>query len=188
VHTRTGHTGWPDGQATDPLGLLDAAAKGASFRCVEFGIAAAGALQSVGIPARVVGARTRDVETRRLGAGHVFAEAWIADQGKWVFVDAQMDIVGRAKDGAPLNAIEFRNALASGRCADDYPRILAMCMYYFDYGTDESFPMGRRAGKSVTVAPVGAGIPRLFQRQPTRAPDVFTHRPADVYGAPDIAR
>ena len=184
VHARTGHTGWPDGQPTDPLGLLDAAAKGASFRCVEYGIAAAGALQAVGIPARVVGSRARDVETRRLGAGHVFAEAWIADQGKWVFVDAQMDIVGRSRDGSTLDAIEFRNALAEGRAADAYPEILAMCMYYFDYSTDERLPAESRAGKRVTVAPLGAPIPRLFQREPTRAPDVFTHRPGDVYGPP----
>ena len=186
VHTRTGHTGWPDGQPTDPLGLLDAAAKGASFRCVEYGIATAGSLQAVGIPARVVGSRSRDVETRRLGAGHVFAEAWIADQARWVFVDAQMDIVGRSREGAPLNAIEFRNALADGRAADAYPQILAMCMYYFDYSTDERHPAESRSGKRVTVAPVGASIPRRFQREPARVPDVFTNRPGDVYGPPAL--
>ncbi len=184
VHTQTGHTGWPEGQPTDPLGLLDAAAKGASFRCVEFGIAVAGSLQAVGIPARVVGSRARDVETRRLGAGHVFAEAWLADQHAWVFVDAQMDIVGLSKAGTPLNAIEFRNALANGTGASDYPAILAMCMYYFDYGTDARYPAALRDNVQVTVGPVGSSAPRYFQREPATLPDLFTHRPADVYGPP----
>ena len=101
-----------------------------------------------------------------------------------MFVDAQMDIVGRSKEGAALNAIEFRNALAEGRAPDAYPQILAMCMYYFDYSTDERLPAEKRSGKRVTVAPLGAPIPRLFQREPTRAPDVFTSHPGDVYGPP----
>lgn len=186
VHARTGHTGWPDGQPTDPLGLLDAAAKGASFRCVEFGIAVAGSLNAVGIPARVVGAKTRDVETRRLGAGHVFAEAWLPDREKWVFVDAQLDIVGQAKDGTPLNAIEFRNALAGSAPPVAYSEVLSMCMYYFDYGADERFPQDSRERTRWMVGPIGSTAPTKFQRMPWNAPDGFSNRAADPYAPPII--
>ena len=186
VHGRCGHESWPSDVPVDPLGLLDAAAGGAQFRCVEFGVVAAGCLSAVGIPGRVVGGQSRDVETRRVGAGHVFAEAWLADRGRWVFVDAQMDLVGVAADGLPLNAIEFRNALASRTPPAEYPIVLSMCMYYFRYGTDLRYPLDARHGESVVVAPLGAPLPRRFQREPMPAPDVFTHRPADVYGPPTI--
>jgi hypothetical protein len=171
----------------DPLGLLDAAAAGAPFRCVEFGVVAAGCLNAVGIPGRVVGGQCRDVETRRIGAGHVFAEAWLADRGQWVFVDAQMDIVGQAVDGTPLDAIAFRNALASETPPVDYPIVLSMCMYYFRYPTDQRYPLDARHAKSVLVAPLGAGVPHRFQGEPMPAPDLFTHRPADVAVPPQQA-
>jgi hypothetical protein len=34
------------------------------------------------------------------------------------------------------------------------------------------------------LGPVGSAMPTKFQREPTRAPDIFTHRMADAYQAP----
>lgn len=52
------------------------------FRCVEYSIVAAGALNALGIPARTVGLRTKYVETELWSAGHVVAEAYLKDLGK----------------------------------------------------------------------------------------------------------
>lgn len=177
VHDRTSHDGWSDDYPTDALDLLKAAEKGSQWRCVEFGIVVAECLQSVGIPARRVSAQARDVETMLGGAGHVFSEAWLEDRQCWIFVDAQMDLVGLDRDGSPLNSVQFRNALARADFPIEYPKPLAMCMHYFHFA---GFP-GER---NLMLGPVGSKMPTKFQRQPTRAPDIFTHRIEDAYAAP----
>ena len=177
VHERTSHDGWNDDLPKDALGLLKVAEKGAQWRCVQFGIVVAECLNAVGIPARVVGGQARDVETLLAGAGHVFAEAWLEDAHRWVFVDAQIDLVAVDTDGTPLNSAQFRNALARTQSPFDYPRALVLCMHFFRYGDLEG-------GKSLMLGPNGSRMPTKFQRMPTRAPDIFTHRLADAYRAP----
>ncbi len=180
VHGRTRHDGWGIDAPPDALGLLRAAEKGAQWRCVEFGIAVTGCLQAVGIPARTVGGRARDVETLLVGAGHVFAEAWLADRGRWVFVDAQMDIVAVDSDGTPMNSAEFRDSLARAAPPIPYPVGLALCMHYFN------IPARSPDGKDIDVmlAPVGSPMPTRFQRMPCDPPGLFTHRLADAYAPP----
>ena len=177
VHGRTSHDGWNDELPEDALGLLQVAEKGAQWRCVQYGLVVAECLNAVGIPARVVGAQARDVETILAGAGHVFAEAWLEDRQRWVFVDAQLDIVAIDTDGTPLNSAEFRNALARPESPFSYPRGLAFCLHYFSYH-------GLEGEKRLMLGPVGSAMPTKFQREPTRAPDIFTHRMADAYQAP----
>ena len=180
VHGRATHDGWGIDAPPDALGLLRAAEKGAQWRCVEFGIAVAGCLNAVGIPARVVGGRARDVETLMVGAGHVFAEAWLDDRGRWVFVDAQMDIVGVDAGGTPMNSAEFRNSLARADPPIPYPLGLALCMHFF------IMPAQTAAGRDIDVmlAPLGSEMPTKFQRLPSDPPGLFTHRLADAYAAP----
>jgi hypothetical protein len=37
------------------------------------------------------------------------------------------------------------------------------------------------------LGPIGSKMPTKFQRMPTHVPDLFTHRLADVYAAPEPA-
>ena len=180
VHGRTSHDGWGIDFPPDALQLLRAAEKGGQWRCVEFGAVVAGCLNAVGIPARVVGAQARDVETLMVGAGHVFAEAWLEDRARWVFVDAQMDIVGVDSDGNPMNSAEFRNSLARATPPIPYPQGLALCLHYF------SAPARSAEGADVRVmlGPVGSTVPTRFQRMPVDPPGLFTHRLADFYAPP----
>lgn len=180
VHARTSHQGWDGDLPSDALGLLQVAEKGGQWRCVEYGTVLAGCLNAVGIPARQVGGRARDVETLALGAGHVFAEAWLADRQRWVFVDAQMDIVGLDSDGTPMNSVEFRNSLSRPNPPIPYPLGLAFCMNYFATG----FEVADGGESSIMLGPIGSKMPTKFQRVPSRAPDHFTHRLADFYAAP----
>ena len=180
VNGRAGHDGWGRDVPDDALGLLQAAEKGAPWRCVEFGIAVTGCLNAVGIPARTVGGTARDVETLLVGAGHVFAEAWLEDRKCWVFVDAQMDLVAVDVDGAPLHSVGFRNLLARPNPSIAYPLGLSLCMYHFNFSPLEHDDKTVRA----TLAPISATNPTKFQRQPSKPSDVFTHRLADIYTAP----
>ena len=180
VHGRTSHQGWDGDLPSDALGLLQVAEKGGQWRCVEYGIVLAGCLNAVGIPARQVGGRARDAETIAVGAGHVFAEAWIVDRQRWMFVDAQMDIVGLDSDGTPMNSVEFRNSLSRPTPPIPYPLGLAFCMNYFVTG----FEADDGTRTSIMLGPVGSKMPTKFQRVLSRAPDRFTHRLADMYAPP----
>jgi hypothetical protein len=177
VHSRTSHDGWNEDLPKDALGLLRLAEKGGQWRCVEFGVVVTECLNAVGIPSRVVGGRARDVETIVAGAGHVFAEAWLEDQQRWVFIDAQLGLVAVDTDGTPLNSVEFRNALARPESPFSYPRSLALCMHFFHFKDLEG-------DRSLMIGPVDSAMPTKFQRQPVRAPDMFTHRLADAYAPP----
>ena len=180
VHGRTSHQGWDGDLPSDALGLLQVAEKGGQWRCVEYGIVLAGCLNAVGIPARQVGGRARDAETIAVGAGHVFAEAWIVDRQRWMFVDAQMDIVGLDSDGTPMNSVEFRNSLSRPTPPIPYPLGLAFCMNYFVTG----FEADDGTRTSIMLGPIGSKMPTKFQRVLSRAPDRFTHRLADMYAPP----
>ena len=180
VHARTSHQGWNGDLPSDALGLLQVAENGGQWRCVEYGIVLAGCLNAVGIPARQVGGQARDVETIAVGAGHVFAEAWIADRQRWMFVDAQMDIVGLDSDGTPMNSVEFRNSLSRPTPPIPYPLGLAFCMNYFVTGFEAADGTRTR----IMLGPIGSKMPTKFQRVLSRAPDRFTHRLADMYAPP----
>lgn len=188
VFARCEHTGSSRGLPQDPIGLLEAAEQGKRLRSVEMATVTAGCLNAIGIPARSVGGQSRDVETRRQGAGNVFVEAWLPDRRTWVFVDAEMDVVGQAADGSPLDAVSFRQALAGANPPADYPPSLAMCMYYFTTSVDQRYPIEDRDTGDLMLAPVGVQAPKLFQREPAAPPQHFTHRPADFHAEPRVQR
>jgi hypothetical protein len=188
VFARCEHTGSSRGLPQDPIGLLEAAEQGKRLRSVEMATVTAGCLNAVGIPARAVGGQSRDVETRRQGAGNVFVEAWLADKRTWVFVDAEMDVVGQTADGTPLDAVAFRQALASANPPVDYPPSLAMCMYYFTTSLDQRYPIEDRDTGDLMLAPVGAQAPKFFQREPAVPPEHFTHKPAEFHAEPRMMR
>lgn len=117
-------------QKSDPLSILEEVEGGKRFRCVEYSIVAAGALNALGIPARTVGLRTKYVETELWGAGHVVAEAYLKDLGKWIMIDGQWGVIP-ILNGTPLSAFELGQALMNQATGLDV---------YSDYGVDkESF-------------------------------------------------
>jgi transglutaminase-like putative cysteine protease len=89
VRGRWEHDGDNVPERSDPASILEAASRGARFRCVEYSIVASGCLNALGIRARVLGLKTADVETRVSGAGHMAVEAYLRDRSKWILVDPQ---------------------------------------------------------------------------------------------------
>ena len=194
VRTRWEHNGSNEPQRPDPIGILQEAATGKRFRCVEYGIVISGALNALGIPARVLGLKTKDVETRESGAGHVVAEAYLRDQKKWIMIDGQFDVIP-VLNGQPLNAVEFQRALAeakpglsvysfSGTQANNYFFWVAPYLFYFDTELDARVGLiGKNAG-SMMLVPIGEKEPTVFQRKWPIGKMQYTHSIADFYPQP----
>lgn len=106
VHGLFTHDGNNTPSASDPLTILTEAKNGKSFRCVEYGTLAAGLFWAHGIPARTIGLKTRDVETRKYGAGHIVIEFWSNKFNKWVMSDVQAGIIPMDRQ-VPLSAREL---------------------------------------------------------------------------------
>ncbi|CAA9580427.1 MAG: hypothetical protein AVDCRST_MAG86-2717 [uncultured Truepera sp.] len=54
VHLRWQHDGLNEPSSPDPLTILEEAAQGKSFRCVEYGIVVAACTAGLGLPSRVL--------------------------------------------------------------------------------------------------------------------------------------
>ncbi|HCT29266.1 MAG TPA: hypothetical protein DIW31_00685 [Bacteroidales bacterium] len=177
------HNGWNEPKKGDAISILYEVRNGQNFRCVEYGIVLAATLNSIGISARSIGLKTKDVETTKSGAGHVATEAFLNDLSKWIFIDPQYGIAPTLK-GMPLNAVEFNRALCdnlttikyinhkgeiSGSAAKRYSKWIAPYLFYFDAAMDnrykvEKFDRLRCNGKKVLMlVPLGAKNPEVFQ-------------------------
>lgn len=174
ARSRWEHNGQNEPTKPDPISILREAAEGKRFRCVEYAVVLSAALNSIGIPARVLALKTEDAETRESGAGHVVAEAYLSDRGKWVMVDGQWDVIPTLK-GKPLNAVELQRALArrdkglgvdslSGADAAKYFAWVSPYLFYFDTRFDTRFEGAQQTG-SLMLVPLGAKQPTVFQRK-----------------------
>ncbi len=188
------HNGSNEPARPDPLSILAEARTGRRFRCVEYAEVLAAALSAVGVPARVLGLQRADIETASSGAGHVVAEAYLADRGRWVLVDGQWDVIP-FRGAEPLNAVELQRALAerapdlrveslSGTGTRRYSRWIAPYLFYF-VATPRAWTTGAAAGSvRVMLVPLGAKAPRVFQRRFPQGHYVATHSAAAFYAPP----
>jgi transglutaminase-like putative cysteine protease len=191
VHNRWEHNGRNEAKKPDPISILRDAAMGQQFQCVEYSIVIVGALTSLGIPARPLNLKTADVETRRGGAGHAVAEAWLRDQQKWVMVDGQWDVVPMLND-TPLNAVELQAALAakapglhiatssSETKSKGYFSWLADYLYYFDTPLDTRYGV-KAAPSGLMLVPLGAKNPTVFQHDTPIHRMRYTHSVSTFY-------
>lgn len=202
THRQWKHDGGNEPSRPDALTILHEARAGQRFRCVEYATVLASALQAVGYRARPVALKTKDVETARSGAGHVLAEVWLPQHGKWALLDGQYNVMPEA-GGVPLNAAELGEALRQRRAfglADAtgevkgarrtvYLFFIARYLYYLDVAFDNRQPAPaqplRVGGKTrLMLVPLGAPKPALFQGQYPLDDLCFTHSTLDFYAAP----
>lgn len=86
-----GHDGFNSNpKKQDALTILKLADQGASFACVQFASVFVQLCQSVGIPARVLQVRTKHPDLGSSGHGHVTAEYFDSQMGKWIWMDPQI--------------------------------------------------------------------------------------------------
>lgn len=201
VHKQWKHNGSNEPSRSDALTILKEAKEGKQFRCVEYGIVATSCLNSIGLPARVMGLKTKDVETTTSGAGHVLLEVYLPDLQKWVMLDGQFDAMP-VLHNVPLNAVEFQQAIASnyealeirslsGTSKAQYVNWVYPYLYYFDVRFDnrEGLNIERETIKSkpsLMLVPAGAKNPKVFQVKYPMKRFLYTNSPADLYQSPEI--
>lgn len=190
------HNGGNDPGTMDPTVILERASKGESFRCVEYSILTSAAAVASSLKARVVGLRTRDVETAETGAGHVVAEVFDRDLKKWIMVDSQWSLIPIV-DGLPVNAYEFAKAFgdskkiefmnAKGDIAENsvYLNWIAPYLYYIAFRVDQRFGFNSENLDQIMLVPQGAKVPEKFQRNPIPGKVYPVFSPASLYGILD---
>lgn len=183
-------------EENDPSSILyKVIVEGEQYRCVEYGTVISGCLNALGIPARTIGLKTRDVETRDYAAGHVAAEAYIRDLGKWVFIDGQWGMIPMM-DEMPLNAVQLSEVLGhperydrpvefmsfQENTAQGYAEWIGEYLYFFDV-TGYNRTDGELRETSVMLTPVDAKNPEIFQINYPLEIDRYTHSVPEFYPA-----
>lgn len=176
ANTRWSHNGSNEPKKPDPLTILDEAKRGANFRCVEYSTILAASLNAVGIPARSLNIQHANAQLTETGGAHQIVEAYSHELKKWFVLDGQFGVVP-AIDGRPLNAVEFKAAIADQRdkivSLSKNPKPLASYLrwvepylyflwYYFDERWDTATDYHRPC---LMLVPEGAQAPTLFQRR-----------------------
>lgn len=186
------HNGWSEPSQSDPVSILREVRQGKRFRCVEYAIVLAGVCQSVGLPARVVGLMTEDVETAQWNAGHVVAEVYLPDRQKWVMADGQWGAIPMSGQ-TPLSVVEFEDLLghaAPGTLSildcpegwtNSYFRWIRPYLFYVSVPVDARVKASN--WRRVILVPPGSPPPRVFQRTGSVGDVVYTSFPADLYPA-----
>ncbi|WP_162055062.1 transglutaminase-like domain-containing protein [Pontibacter pamirensis] len=201
VHNQWKHNGSSEPSRPDAITILKEVKEGKQFRCVEYSVVATSCLNSIGLPARVMGLKTKDVETTTSGAGHVLLEVFLPDLQKWVMLDGQFDAMP-VLHNVPLNAVEFQQAIAnnyeeleirslSGASKTQYVNWVYPYLYYFDVRFDnrEGLNIARETVKgksSLMLVPAGAKNPKVFQVKYPMKDYIYTNSPADLYQSPEI--
>lgn len=201
VHKQWNHNGSNEPSRNDALSILEEAKEGKQFRCVEYGIVTTACLNAIGLPARTMGLKMKEVETIEFGAGHVLLEVFLPDLNKWAMLDGQFDVMP-VLNNVPLNAVEFQQAIAnnynkleirslSGTSKDMYTAWVFPYLYYFDVKFDnrEGIALQRAtfdSKKSLMLVPMGAKLPKVFQRKYPMDMYKYTHSVLDLYQAPAL--
>lgn len=203
TNSQWSHNGSNSPSKSDALTILKEAKEGKQFRCVEYGIVAAAAMNSIGIPARTLGLKSRDVEKVRRGAGHVVTEAYSKELGKWIFMDPQMNIIP-VLNGVPLNGVEFQREIynknpelklinkqgeLNSEDKRNYIKWIGKYLFYFDVLFDQK-TLDSDKFKSIngmtklTLVPVGHKEPKVFQRRYKINYSYYTNSLNDFYVKP----
>lgn len=198
------HNGSNNPTKQDALTILKEAHEGKQFRCVEYGIVATAALNSIGIPSRTLGLKTRDVEKVIRGAGHVVSEVYSKELGKWIFIDPQFNIMPTL-NGNPLNGVEFQKEIynknvnlklinkhgeISKEETENYINWVSKYLFYFDILFDQKTMNSTKfktinGMKKLTLVPVGYKEPHIFQRHSKIDYSYYTNSLNDFYRKPN---
>ncbi len=205
THQQWEHNGSNEPSKPDALTILNETKQGKKFRCVEYGLVVTDALQAIGLHARMLGLKTRDVETCKAAAGHVLAEVWLKEFNKWAILDGQFNILP-VLEGKPLNAVEFQSAIVQSKPVQfmrksgivpkenrrAYFHFISHYLFYFDVSLDERRLVDNNIrdkidGKTrLMLVPSGAKNPEIFQQKYPMRYCVYTHSLADFYKPPGL--
>jgi len=183
----------------EPLTIIKEAQRGKSFRCVEYSLLATALLWAYQIPARMIGLKTSDVETREYGAGHIVLEFWSNKLNKWVMSDVQAGVIP-TYDGKPLSVLEVRNLLYENNKPSytlvvgskfikdkmfaseaDYSKWIEEYLYFMDTAKEVSFAAVDRSKQLIVMlVPLHIKSPKIFQGV-FEMNAIYTHSILDFY-------
>ena len=172
VHTRWTHDGNNSPSKSDAITILKEAKAGENFPCFAYSIVLRDQLTALGYNARTVYLKTKDAKNRQSPSGHVATEVYLEDLQKWVFVDAQFNIMPFLNK-KPLNAVELQNAInndyddfelrsaaAEITSKTNYIRFVYDYLYYFDTSLDNRYEAEEKhtvnGKRSLMLVPQGA--------------------------------
>lgn len=201
------HSGSNTPSKSDAFVILEEASQGKKFRCVEYAIVVSTALNSIGLLARTLGLKTKDVEKVKYGAGHVVTEVYLNDKNKWIFIDGQTNLIPFI-DNVPLNAVELQEAIIESRekielkslnkienekDKNKYIKWVAPYLYYFDtyFDNRKDYKIDYIKCKEKTrlmLVPIGAKEPKVFQRKHPMSNLIYTNSYKEFYKKPKIKR
>jgi hypothetical protein len=180
-------------KVNDPLSILEEARGGNGFRCVEYSIVLRACLAALGMRARLLSLRTKDVETKKAGAGHVIVEVYSPHYKKWVMADPQFGTIP-SLNGIPLNAIQLKDAIKNQKTVKfyglgpsesrDYTTFIEKYLFYFQFKFDQRI---RNSGiNGLVFGPVDAKKPTKFEGHDLSESenDVFVHSEKSFYLEP----
>ncbi len=197
AHNLFTHNGDNQPPATDPLTILLEAQAGRQFRCVEYSILGAALLWAYGIPARTLGLKTRDVETREYGAGHVVVEHWSREYHKWIMCDVQVGVIPTSEETL-LSAFELGEKIEQNLPVEYIPvegsrfhgdiqayvQWVEEYLYFFDTMTTLTFdPIDQQKEEITMLVPLGVVPPKMFQGM-FEMNAVYTNSIESFYAAP----
>jgi hypothetical protein len=199
------HDGYNQPTKTDAKSILEEVEKGNNFRCTEFSIVTSACLNAIGIPTRTVSLKTKDVETRELGAGHVVIESYIQEYEKWILADPQFNIIATNKNNIPLNSFELQELITNDEQIDfiseptlnfesldtkEYIRWIYPYLFYADIPFDVRYDLERPKIKvkdklKLMLVPLGEKNPTKFQKTMDIDFCIYTNSIKDYYLPPN---
>lgn len=184
----------------NPITIIKEARGGKSFRCVEHSFLTVSLLWAYGIPARMVGLKTKDMETRETEAGHVIAEFWSSKFQKWIMIDVQFGIIPKYKKDF-LSALKLGEKLDQGLTVEyilvsqsrfspetdtkKYTKWIHPYLYFFDTALNlkslaNTTEQDRVSDKRLMLIPLGVVPPKVFQKT-ISINAIYTHSILDFY-------
>ncbi len=199
THNRWPHNGNTMPEKSDGLSILKEAEAGGTFPCFAYATVLKDQLAVAGFKARVIGLKTKDAKKSKAPPGHVANEVYLQDFNKWVFVDAQFNVIPVLK-GKPLNAVELQQAISEnyydlqflslGKANKrQYVDFVYPYLYYMDIHIDNSYSKVKSTsvdGKSkLMLVPEGAkNLTKINFWNMTIDYCVYTHSLNKFYAKP----
>ncbi|MEC5395050.1 transglutaminase-like domain-containing protein [Bergeyella sp. RCAD1439] len=196
------HSGNNVPSKSDAISILREAKQGKKFRCVEYGIVNASVLNAVGLKARTIGLKTKDVEKVKYAGGHVASEVYLSSYKKWIFADAQFNVIPFLND-IPLNAVELQKAIIGNKQElqfkrngiiidskekSDYLKFISKYLFYFDINFDNRIGVADKEKHNgfykLMLVPIGKEKPKTFQRD-SKIEAIYTNSINTFYTIPN---
>lgn len=200
VHLLFPHDGLNTPSSYDPITIINEAKQGKSFRCVEYSFIGVSLLWAYGIPARSLALKTKDCETREMGAGHVVLEFWSKQFQKWIMIDIQHATIMRNESNTYLSAFELLQSITKedsliieilpdakftiDELGKEYLPFMSQYLYFFDTPLETAISLEKIQTKKkglVMLAPLNVEIPKVFQNTIPMNIIAVTHSVIDFY-------